>query len=92
MTKLEITNHGRPVSIVDVLNEVIDYEAHTRANGMVENLKAQLEAQTAIMARMLMVQFGQYEDNFTSPEHEPKTDADKLAFIIGGYRVRVNEV
>ena len=92
MTKLEITHHGRPVSMQDVLDEVIDYEAHIRANGMLETLKAQLEAQTSIMARMLMVQFGQYEDHFTSPEYEPKTDAEKMAFIIGGYKVRVNEV
>jgi len=92
MTKLEITHHGRAVSFVEALNEVIDYEAQMVSIGTIERLKAQLEQQTAIMARMLMVQFGQYEDHFTSPEYEPKTDADKLAFIIGGYKVRVNEV
>ena len=78
--KLQIIFRRREVGIAEaVQNATDDFDNR----GDLEKMRAKAENQDAIIARMLMVQFGQYEDHFTSPEFEPQTDAQKLEFILG---------
>lgn len=81
MTKLNVIYHRRPVSLEEAVEAEIAAN-HNEYSGIVESLRDKLEAQSKLMARMLAVQFGMYDDHFSSPEFEPKTDADKLRFIL----------
>lgn len=81
---LQITYRRRSVDLLEAVQNSTDPKHVT---GDLENMRAKAELQDSIIARMLMVQFGQYEDHFTSPEYEPKTDAEKLAFILADHTV-----
>lgn len=81
---LQITYRRRSVDIIEAVQNCTDPK---HISGELENMKAKAELQDSIIARMLMVQFGQYEDHFNTPEDEPKTDADKLAFILADHSV-----
>ena len=83
---LQITYRRRSVDILEAVQNSTDPKHVT---GDLENMRAKAELQDSIIARMLMVQFGQYEDHFSAPEYEPKTDAEKLAFILGEFHIVV---
>lgn len=88
--KIKITHFAtrkladRPsLSIAEAVTTAIYTASDIRADGIIERLEARVTQQNEMIARMLMVQFGEYEDHFTSPDFEPKTDVEKLGFILG---------
>jgi hypothetical protein len=80
MNKLVIIVRKREVDLAEAVERAT---SDHMAEGQLEGMRATIENQNKMIARMLAVQFGQYEDHFSSPAFEPKTDADKLAFILG---------
>lgn len=79
MSKFNLYYRKRsPISFAEAVGYTTDPDYD---GGVIEKLRETINNQNAMLARMLMVQFGDYEDHFSSPEHEPKTDAEKLAFI-----------
>lgn len=84
---LEIIYRRRPVNFAEAVREAT--EGFTRPEGQLEQMRDKADRQDQMIARMLMVQFGQYEDHFVSEEYEPKTDAEKLAFILGEFHIVV---
>lgn len=81
-TKLEILYRSRPVAFGEAVQQA------TQPNsgfGTLEDMRAKADAQDAMMARLLMVQFGQYQDEYTEQDYYPTTDAEKLAFVLGGF-------
>lgn len=86
--KLEITYRRRAVNFAEAVQNVTD-GFDSRDEGQLEKMRDKADRQDQIIARMLMVQFGQYEDHFSAPEYEPKTDAEKLSFILGEWHTVV---
>lgn len=78
MTTLRIIRKDRDIGLAEAV-EMANADVH--AEGVIERLRDVIDNQNKMIARMLMVQFGQYGDEFT-PGYEPATDADRLAFII----------
>jgi hypothetical protein len=79
--KLEIIYRRRPIDMASAVVEATTYTGHE--GGKLEAMQARADAQDAMIARMLNVQFSQYHEDFTDEEFYPKTDADKLAYILG---------
>ena len=84
---LQIIYRRRTVDFAEAVRDATD--GYTQAEGQLEKMRDKADRQDQMIARMLMVQFGQYEDHFSDPKYEPKTDAEKLAFILGEFHTVV---
>lgn len=81
MTKLLIRIRKQSLTIEQAVEQaILDSSPDI---GVIENLRAALVEQSRMMGRMLNVQFSQYEEDFSAPEYYPKTDAEKLSYILG---------
>ena len=77
---ITISIHRRIVSPEEAVASVTTpYDAQ----GVVEQLRETIELQGKLIANMLKVQFDIYDEDFSDPEHHPRTDAARLAFILG---------
>ena len=87
MSKFTIYAYKRPTDMKEAVT-VCNTPDDDRG-GVIECMRATIDNQNAMMARMLATMFGEYDDHFTGPEYEPKTDAEKLGFILSHHRVTV---
>lgn len=81
LNNLDVAYHRRTVDIAEAVEVATTPEY---SSGTLEAMRDKAALQDKIIARMLCVQFNQYDDHFTEDEYCPKTDAEKLAFILGG--------
>ena len=90
MKKLIIRARHREMTPEEALESVT---TPYNAEGVVERLRETIELQNKVLANMLKVQFGIYDEDFSDPEHYPSTDAERLRFILGGgvANITVNE-
>ena len=65
------------------MEQAVEEVTRPDADGVVEALRDQIEKQNRLIARMLNVQFEQYQEDFAGPEDYPKSAADRLAYILG---------
>lgn len=55
--------------------------------GELEAMKEKAELQDKLLARMLCAMLGHFEDEYSDPAHYPKTNAERLAFVLSGVNV-----
>lgn len=80
-----LTINNSQVSMAEAVEAVILPDT----TGELERLRSVIDQQGQLIARMLNVLYDTYDDHFTSRDYTPRTEADKLAFILG-HPVRVS--
>lgn len=78
-----ILYNSRTVDLMEAVDIASTPEPYSYEGGALERMTATIEQQGKLIARLLMAQYGDYADNFTETRYEPKTDAERLSFVLG---------
>lgn len=79
-------NGARNIDMLEAVQLATTPDAYSYV-GELEAMKEKAELQDKLLARMLCAMFGHFEDDYTDPTHYPKTQAEKLAFVLVGVHV-----